>query len=156
VGISVQVIRNIPEFTAYRILYTVFLMGNSKYEGGSSDMYELLQEVHQDKDVVSSREVSHALRVRTAVATDDFNTFFKLLKTASKMSGYLMQLVAPKMRYDGLKQIIKTYVASERSERAVRTPAGATTRHIRIARFVIGVAEPPFTRCLLCVLLSLL
>ena len=29
------------------------------------------------------------------------------------------------------------YVASERSERAVRTPAGATTRHLRIAHFAI-------------------
>ena len=28
--------------------------------------------------------------------------------------------------------------ASERSERAVRTPAGVTTRHIRIACFAIG------------------
>jgi len=32
------------------------------------------------------------------------------------------------------------YLASERSERAVRTPAGATTRYIRIARLAIVVA----------------
>jgi len=32
------------------------------------------------------------------------------------------------------------YEASERSERAVRTPAGATTRHFRIARSCDGLA----------------
>ena len=36
------------------------------------------------------------------------------------------------------KEYVARCLASERSERAVRTPAGATTRHIRTARFAIG------------------
>ena len=38
----------------------------------------------------------------------------------------------------GDDEFMKKYVASERSERAVQTPVGATTYQIRIARFEIG------------------
>ena len=50
---------------------------------------------------------------------------------------------APKLvdRFEDRGEFIfpqEKYLASERSERAVRTPAGATTQHIRNARFAIG------------------
>ena len=49
------------------------------------------------------------MRVRTAVANTDYKAFFDLLATAPMMSGFLMNLVAPKMRFLGLKQIVKSY-----------------------------------------------
>ena len=45
-----------------------------------------------------------------------------------------MVLECKSMSATGLKAGGAGYVASERSERAVRTPVGATMRHIRIAR----------------------
>ena len=34
-------LKNRNEFIAYRIIYYVFLSGNKKYEGGSSDIFKL-------------------------------------------------------------------------------------------------------------------
>ena len=113
-GHDEKAMKNVPEFVSYRILYTVFLMGNRKYEGGSSDMYELLWEVlgNEGDDVIKAEEVDHALRVRSAVATEDYVTFFKLLDTSPKMSSYLMSLVMPQIRFAGLKQIVKCFKPS--------------------------------------------
>jgi len=77
-------------------------------------MCDLLQEVRGGggvggEHVVNSVEVRHAMRVRSAVATDDYVGFFSLLDSAPKMSHYLMQLVVPQIRFAGLKQIIKCY-----------------------------------------------
>jgi len=54
-----------------------------------------------------------------------------LTPSVLKVAGELMKGVVP----SNWEKIYEGYVASERSERAVRTSAGATTRQLRIARF---------------------
>ena len=45
------------------------------------------------------------------------------------------------------KKVSEAWRGSLPSERGVRTPAGATTRHVRIARFGIGLASHRIASC---------
>eukprot|EP00587_Corethron_hystrix_P002948 CAMPEP_0113328954 /NCGR_PEP_ID=MMETSP0010_2-20120614/20487_1 /TAXON_ID=216773 ORGANISM="Corethron hystrix, Strain 308" /NCGR_SAMPLE_ID=MMETSP0010_2 /ASSEMBLY_ACC=CAM_ASM_000155 /LENGTH=703 /DNA_ID=CAMNT_0000190701 /DNA_START=75 /DNA_END=2186 /DNA_ORIENTATION=- /assembly_acc=CAM_ASM_000155 len=109
-GVSKVALKNKFEFIAYRIIYYVFLtFCNSKYEGGSSDLLNLMLTVSQNKEICNDKCVSHALKVRRAVAENDFLNFFRLHTTSPLMSSYLMDHLVPTIRFNALKTVVKSH-----------------------------------------------
>lgn len=100
-------LKNRNEFIAYRIIYYVFLSGNRKYEGGSSDIFKIMLQLtpEQRKDEC----IQHALLVRAAVADNDYHNFFQLQDTAPNMSDYLMDKIVPHVRRDALQRMCRAY-----------------------------------------------
>jgi len=100
-------LKNRNEFIAYRIIYYVFLSGNRKYEGGSSDIFKIMLQLtsEQRKDEC----IHHALLVRAAVAENDYHKFFQLQDAAPNMSDYLMDKIVPSVRQSALQRICKAY-----------------------------------------------
>jgi len=98
------------EFVAYRIIYFIFLTGNQKYDGGSSDLLKIMSSLsyNQRQDLA----IIHALKVRVAVAENDYHTFFHLHDTCPNLGSYLMDTLVPQMRAIALKQIMKAYKPS--------------------------------------------
>lgn len=99
--------KNMREFLAYRLLYYVFLMGNKKYTGGSSDLFHLMLLLSP-----SEREdpaVRNALLVREAVTEVNYHLFFRLRRSCPNLGSYLMDHIAPTMRFNGLKRICQVY-----------------------------------------------
>lgn len=100
-------LENENEFIAYRIIYHVFLTGNKKYEGGSTDILNImisLTSEQQDNDAIS-----HALKVRAAVADNDYHTFFKLRKRCPNLGVYLMDAIMPQMRASAMRCMMLAY-----------------------------------------------
>ena len=60
--------------------------------------------------------VSHALKVRVAMAEHDYNTFFKLYLTSPNMSVELMDYIVPSMRFYALQAMCKAYKPSLQAE----------------------------------------
>lgn len=102
-----EALKNQNEFIAYRIIYYVFLSGNRKYEGGSSDIFKIMLQLspEQRKDEC----IHHALLVRASVAENDYHKFFQLQDTAPNMSDYLMDKIVPSVRRDALQRICRAY-----------------------------------------------
>jgi len=111
---NVDATRNQDEFIAYRLIYYVFLQGNKKYEGGSSDLFNIMLSLtpRQRQDCF----ISHALNVRVAVAEFDYHAFFRLLKQCSRHGTYLMSIMIPKVRHWALQRICKAYRPSVPTE----------------------------------------
>jgi hypothetical protein len=99
--------KNRNEFIAYRLIYYVFLTGNKKYEGGSSDLFKIMLSLTpgQRQDPC----ISHALKVRVSVADFDYHAFFRLQDSCPKHGIYLMDLMVPKVRHWALQRIFKAY-----------------------------------------------
>jgi len=102
-----EALKHQNEFIAYRIIYYVFLSGNRKYEGGSSDIFKIMLQLtpEQRKDEC----IHHALLVRAAVADNDYHKFFQLQDAAPNMSDYLMDKIVPSVRQGALQRICKAY-----------------------------------------------
>jgi hypothetical protein len=98
---------NQSEFTAYRLLYYIFLSCNSKYDGGSSDLFQIMDSLTQDER--NHDAVAHALNVRVAVADADYHAFFCLYKDAPNLGRLLMDYIVPSMRKAGLHRLHKAY-----------------------------------------------
>ena len=100
-------LQNRNEFIAYRIIYYVFLSGNKKYEGGSSDIFKIMLELtpQQREDEC----IYHALLVRAAVADNNYHQFFQLQDIAPNMGDYLMDKMIPSVRQGALQRICKAY-----------------------------------------------
>jgi len=100
-------LENQHEFIAYRVIYYVYLTGNKKYEGGSSDLFKIMLSLtpEQKEDPV----IMHALKVRVAVAEFDYHAFFNLQDSAPKMSAYLMDYLVPQVRHAALQRMHKAY-----------------------------------------------
>ncbi|KAF2113387.1 SAC3/GANP/Nin1/mts3/eIF-3 p25 family-domain-containing protein [Lophiotrema nucula] len=89
------------EFTAYRILYTV-------YTCNKADMNDLLAELTlTDK---APPAVRHALDVRSALALGNFHKFFRLYLAAPNMGAYLMDMFIERERLHALANISRAYV----------------------------------------------
>jgi len=102
--------KNRCEFISYRIIYYVFLtFCNSKYDGGSSDLLNLMLMVSRSEHISKDKCVLHALEVRRAVAENDHINFFRLHAVSPLMSSYLMDFMVPTIRYNALKTIVKAY-----------------------------------------------
>jgi hypothetical protein len=95
------------EFTAYRILYYVYLLGNKKHTGGSSDLTALLNSLP-----VAARKdsaVSHALTIRQAIQLDNYHRFFKLYNQTPNMGHYILDKIIDNYRLQTLQKIVKAY-----------------------------------------------
>lgn len=97
---------NRNEFIAYRLIYYVFLTGNKKYEGGSSDLFDIMLSLtlEQKKD----KSIAHALKVRSAVADFNYHIFFRLQNDCpTPEMVYLMDYLVPIVRLFALHRICK-------------------------------------------------
>mmetsp|Transcript_15079 Transcript_15079/g.22449 ORF Transcript_15079/g.22449 Transcript_15079/m.22449 type:complete len:359 (-) Transcript_15079:36-1112(-) len=97
----------VVEFTAYRILYHVVLHMHQSYVGGNADILIILSEIPNDQK--NDQCIIHALRVREAVASFNYYSFFKLLKEAPNLGKKIMNSMVSFMRLKGLERIIKAY-----------------------------------------------
>ena len=102
-----EAIKNQNEFIAYRLIYYVFLQGNKKYKGGSSDLFNIMLSLTPEQRQDSF--ISHALKVRVAVAEYDYHAFFRLLKQCSRHGRVLMNYMVPLIRHWALQRICKAY-----------------------------------------------
>jgi len=100
-------LKNENEFVAYRIIYTVLLTGNKKYQGGSSDLFKIMLQLTSDQR--KNPFVSHALKVRIAVADNDYHAFFRLKNECPNHGVHLMDTMSPQMRSVGLKCMMRAY-----------------------------------------------
>ena len=100
-------LKNMNEFVSYRIIYYVFLSGNKKYEGGSSDVLKIINKLSAEQR--SDPFIHHSLLVRAAVADNDYHKFFQLQDCAPNMSDYLMDKIVPSVRQNALQTICKAY-----------------------------------------------
>jgi len=107
-------VANRNEFIAYRLLYYVFLSGNKKYDGGSSDVFKIMIDLScEDRHHPA---IQHALRVRVAVTDVDYHAFFRLLRECPNLGRYLMDRIVPSLRYNALLRICKSYRPSVETE----------------------------------------
>ncbi len=101
-------LRNQNEFIAYRIIYYVFLTGNKKYDGGSSDLLNIMLNLSCEQRV--DVHIAHALQIRVAVADNDYHSFFRLRGSCPNMgSCYLMDLMIGQIRASGLHCMVRAY-----------------------------------------------
>jgi hypothetical protein len=103
-----EAVANLNEFISYRIIYYVFLTGNKKYDGGSSDLFKIMLSLttEQRKDPA----VIHALKVRSAVADFDYHAFFRLQKDCPTPGmAQLMRFLVPTVRHWTLHRMCKAY-----------------------------------------------
>jgi hypothetical protein len=100
-------IKNENEFIAYRIIYHVFLTGNKKYQGGSTDILKIMLTLTPEQRLDPA--ISHALKVRAAVADNDYHAFFKLQDICPNLGAYLMDAIIPQMRASAMKCMMQAY-----------------------------------------------
>ncbi|CAM9174842.1 unnamed protein product [Choristocarpus tenellus] len=91
------------EFTAYRILYSLYRHN--------------FREVNSTMAVLTPLEkkgeaVKHALEVVSACHASNYHSFFKLYNDAPNMSGYLMDYLVQRFRKNGIKAMVKAYSPS--------------------------------------------
>jgi hypothetical protein len=102
-----KALKNQNEFIAYRIIYYVFLTGNKKYEGGSSDLFKIMLSLSSEQSKDPS--IVHALKVRVAVADNDYHAFFRLQDKCPNLGAYLMDMMIDQVRATGLQCMMKAY-----------------------------------------------
>eukprot|EP00557_Chaetoceros_sp_GSL56_P004406 CAMPEP_0176496772 /NCGR_PEP_ID=MMETSP0200_2-20121128/11369_1 /TAXON_ID=947934 /ORGANISM="Chaetoceros sp., Strain GSL56" /LENGTH=809 /DNA_ID=CAMNT_0017894741 /DNA_START=464 /DNA_END=2893 /DNA_ORIENTATION=+ len=100
-------LKNHNEFIAYRIIYHVFLTGNKKYEGGSSDLFKIMLNLTSEQK--SDPLIMHALKIRVAVADNDYYAFFRLRNECTNHGLYLLDKIVPQIRSAALKCTMKAY-----------------------------------------------
>lgn len=100
-------LKNQNEFIAYRIIYHVFLTGNKKYQGGSSDLFKIM--LHLTSEQKCDPLIIHALKVRVAVADNDYYAFFRLRNECTNHGIYLLDKIVPQIRSAALKCAMKAY-----------------------------------------------
>jgi hypothetical protein len=98
---------NRGEFIAYRLLYYIFLTGNNKYDGGSSDLFKIMTSLTPAERTHPA--IDHALQVRVAVADFDYHRFFLLRKRCPNLGSHLMDLIVPGIRYNAVLRMCKAY-----------------------------------------------
>lgn len=101
---------NRNEFVAYRIIYHVFLTGNKKYTGGSSELFHIMLELTAKQK--QDHAIQHALKVREACCNNDmfdYHLFFMLYRTCPNSGKFLMNHMIPTVRHKALLRICKGY-----------------------------------------------
>ena len=92
------------EFTAYRVLYYLYLQASCS--GGSTGLQKILRELSTGQQ---GPAVSHALRIRKALAMTDYHLFFSLYGTTPNLGVHIMEKLLKTMRVGALKRIVKAY-----------------------------------------------
>lgn len=131
-------LKNMNEFIAYRLIYYVFLTLNKKYEGGSTDLMNILLSLTPEQ--VKDHCISYALKgmrhffllfcpdlyfrwsncvlsffpltsaVREAVSTNNYHSFFRLYgSSAPRMSAFLLDFMVNSIRFSALRTLCKAY-----------------------------------------------
>lgn len=106
-GSNANGLKNQNEFIAYRVLYNVFMTVNTKYEGGTTDLFKIMLNLTPEQQKHPS--IVHALKVRVAVADNDYHAFFHLQDRAPNLGAFLMDFIVPSIRAIGLKAMMKAY-----------------------------------------------
>ena len=91
----------VAEFVAYRLLHLAF-----QQAGGKSVLAVLGK---MEKAISGHPAIVHANKVREAVATSQYCTFFRLYWRAPNLGRQLMSLYADKIRYKGLQIVASAY-----------------------------------------------
>ena len=86
------------EFTAYRILYFIHTANRSALNDAIKDL------TAADKE---SREIQHALGVRSSLALGNYHRFFQLYMDTPNMGAYLMDMFVGRERLAALSNICK-------------------------------------------------
>jgi SAC3 family protein LENG8/THP3 len=94
------------EFLACRVLYQTV----HARHGEQLQLLNTLRKVGPRE--ASVEEVAHALKVRSAVASEDYALFFKLYSTAPKLGRALMDLAVPRLRFGCLNSCVKAFKPS--------------------------------------------
>jgi hypothetical protein len=100
-------IPNQEECIAYRFLYYVVLSSNDQYDGGSADMFKIILSLTNDQR--RHPAVAHALKVREAMACEDYLSFFRLHNCTTNVGHQLTSLIVPTIRLRGLRRMAKAY-----------------------------------------------
>lgn len=101
---SIPGVDDIAEFTAYRLLYAAG--AGSKSERSEA----LLRELRDVPKVLKTHPfVTHALEVCEAKASSNFHRFFALYAKVPRMGAYLMDIMAPSVRHDAIRAMIRAY-----------------------------------------------
>jgi len=96
---QLQIPGSIMEFTSYQILNAIQTKNNLSL---TAILVTITEEMKNDE------HIKHALKVREAVALDDYYNFFKLYSRAPAMSSYLLDKMADSMRLVAIKRIYKS------------------------------------------------
>ena len=95
------------EFTAYRVLYYVYLQSNPKYSDGDSGVLRVLAEL-TDADKADAA-VRHALQVRQAWALGNYHKLSRLYLSAPHLGVRIMVHFMGQARIRALQTMLKAY-----------------------------------------------
>ncbi len=95
------------EFLAYRFIYYVFLTGNHKGSSSSSDLMTLMLSL--TPELWNDPAIAHAARIREAVASMDYHSFFRLRRQCPNLGAFLVDRMVPLIRFNALQRICKAY-----------------------------------------------
>lgn len=102
-----KAVENLQEFLAYRLLYYVFLSTTDNYNGGSSDLFNIILSLTPEQR--QDPAIRHALEVRESVSLGDYKRFFGLHKTAPNLGRFLTERMVATMRMRSLRPIAKAF-----------------------------------------------
>ena len=95
---------DIAEFAAYRLIYAAG--AGSKGERSAA----LLRELRDIPPRLRTHPfLEHAVRVCRALASSNFHRFFALYDTVPRMGAYLMDIIAPSVRTDAVRAVLRAY-----------------------------------------------
>ncbi|CAM9171387.1 unnamed protein product [Choristocarpus tenellus] len=95
------------EFTAYRILYYVYLQTTHTYTDGSKGLLMIMRELPSGSH--TNVAIGHALRVREAMSMMDYHKFFSLCKSVPNLGMHIVKRLVDPMRVIALQHMIKAY-----------------------------------------------
>jgi hypothetical protein len=102
-----KAVENLHEFLAYRLLYYVFLSTTDSYNGGSSDLFNIILSLTPEQR--EDPAIRHALDVRESVSLGDYKRFFRLHETAPHLGRFLTERMVATMRMRSLRPIAKAF-----------------------------------------------
>ena len=101
---NADALEDIAEFAAYRLIYAAG--AGSKSERSAA----LARELRDVPDALRRHAfVSHAISACETLASSNFHRFFALRTTAPRMSARLMDIIAPSVRFDAARALLRAH-----------------------------------------------